>query len=145
VGRYEGVLNIYNADSIVNSLPMRLNLLPTDSANEYRWQIQYDTQTFRNYYLRLTNASTGEYEVDENNEITLTAHIHSRLLTSYFTVMQSTLLVTYDFRISDQITYSVHAYGKTPHQYTGQDNPEIDSVGLYPFIGYQEAVLKRID
>lgn len=145
LGKYEGVLNIYNADSIVNSLPMRLNLLATDSANEFRWQIQYDTQAYRNYSLKLADSAKGEYKVDESNGIILPAYLNKRILTSYFTVAQSTLLITYDFKVYNQITFTVHAYGKTPDQFTGQENPEIDSIGLYPFIGFQEAVLRLIE
>lgn len=142
IGVWAGDLDIYNNDSLSQSLTMTLTIFP-DSLDHYQWHIKYDTQATRAYQLKVVNLNRGIFQIDENNGIILPALLNNQQLNSYFTVSNSTLLINTDFSQKDVITYTVFIYGKEPGSFTGQENKQVDSIATYPFLGYQKATLFR--
>ncbi len=141
LGYWKGDLSIFKNDSLQQQVSMEFNILLTDTPGLYKWQIRYQGQEMRNYRLQVLDSSRGKYQIDEKNHIILPADLNNNTLQSCFSVMGNTLLIGYDFSRTDRILFTVSPFSSAAERYTGQQNTEIDSVGVYSLKGAQQAIL----
>lgn len=149
LGVWEGTLHIYNHQNILQSIPITLENLPTDSADIFQWVIIYGEDKIkgkRDYVLKTKDKSKGHYVIDENNGILIDAYVVENKLISHFEVMGNHLTSIYE-RKDDQMIFEIIVNKSFPVQVSGnikaegqEDIPEVKS---YPIIGYQKAILSR--
>ena len=150
LGVWEGTLHIYNHQNILQSIPMSLENLRTDSADIFQWVIIYGEDKIkgkRDYILKTKNKSKGHYVVDEKNGILLDAYVMENKLISHFEVMGNQLTSIYE-RTGDSLIFEIIVNSSTPIQITGNVKAEgeetIPEVKSFPITGYQKAVLKKV-
>jgi hypothetical protein len=149
LGIWEGTLNIYNHQNILQSIPMTLENLRTDTTDIYQWVIIYGEDKIkgkRDYILKTKDKSKGHYVVDEKNGILLDAYVLENKLISHFEVMGNQLTSIYE-RQEEKMVFEIIVNKSVPSLVSGniksegqEDIPEVKS---YPIIGYQKAVLSR--
>ena len=147
LGVWEGTLHIYNHQNILQSIPMSLENLRTDSADIFQWVIIYGEDKIkgkRDYILK--NKSKGHYVVDEKNGILLDAYVMENKLISHFEVMGNQLTSIYE-RQEDKMIFEIIVNKSVPATVSGnikakgqEDVPEVKS---FPIIGYQKAILTK--
>jgi len=149
LGVWEGTLHIYKHQKILQSIPMSLENLRTDSADIFQWVIIYGEDKVngkRDYILKTIDKAKGHYVVDEKNGILIDAYLFENKLISNFEVMGNQLTSIYERR-DDQLIFEIIVNKSTPTQVSGniktdgkEDIPEVKS---FPLIGYQKAVLTK--
>lgn len=146
LGKWEGTLNIYKQQNIVQSLPMRFQCQPTDTAHVYTWYITYGKDTIqglRPYSIREKDGVNGQFIIDEHNGILLDAFLMDDRLISRFEVGDSQLTASYQVN-GDTMIFEIIVNGKIPMAITGKnDDAQIPEVLSYKISGFQRAVLKR--
>jgi hypothetical protein len=98
-GNYKGELIIINRNG-TQTIDMEFNFKSTDSIGKYVYQIVYiieGKREERNYNLITQDASKGDYIIDENNGILLTAKQIENRLYSVFEVNGNLLFTTETF------------------------------------------------
>lgn len=144
-GRWEGVLYWYKTGSAnAQQVPMKLRIAPTDSL-AWHWQLIYgDKQTDSRPYLLLPQDTSGiHWAIDERNGIVLDQYYSAGRLTGAFTVMQSTLVNSYELR-GDSLLVEFHSFSKDPIRETETESDSSSiKVMSYRILGYQRAILRR--
>ncbi|MFN7115858.1 MAG: hypothetical protein ACK4TA_03615 [Saprospiraceae bacterium] len=149
IGKWAGALEIYNAKGLVQSVPMQLRILPTDSINRYTQMIIYGEDTIagkRDYELVVIDEQKGFYATDEKNTIVMESYMLGGKLYNLFEVMNNVLLATTEM-VGENLVYEVISTGKQPVSTTGNQKfkgQDIPPVYAYPVNVRQVAVLKRI-
>ena len=150
LGIWEGTLDIYKNQQIVQSVPMRLEHLASDSAGVYIWAITYGEDTVsgrRPYELRTKDVSKGHYIVDEKNGILIDGFVFGNKYISHFEVMGNQLTSIYE-RSGNQLIFEIIVNKTNPSSTSGNiktdGNETIPEVKSFPFTGYQKAILKKI-
>jgi hypothetical protein len=147
-GTWEGVLNIYNAKGLSQSIPMSLELGATDTLGRCKWHIIYGADRekgLRPYYLETIDASKGLYRNDEMNSIKMEAYLLGGKLFSTFSV-EGNLLTSMQEKVGDTMLWEI-VFGKekevsiTGNQVVKGDS--ISAVKTMPVIISQRAVLKK--
>lgn len=144
-GNYKGELQIFGVDSARIKLPMKLDILQK-SDSVYQFKISYDfkgKEDIRDYELKIVDAKSGKYVIDEKNTIVIEAYYKMGILTSFFEVMDSYIISTYTKMNDDLIFEIISADGKNPKssgnaKFESEDIPEVKS---YLVNGRQKAVL----
>jgi hypothetical protein len=144
-GHWEGVLYWYKTGSAsAQQVPMQLLIAPTDSA-AWNWQLVYgEKQADSRPYLLLPQDTSGiHWAIDERNGLILDQYYSADRLTGAFTVMQSTLVNSYELR-GDSLLIEFHSFSKDPvrETETASDSSSI-KVMSYRILGYQRAILRR--
>lgn len=149
LGVWEGTLHIYNHQNVLQSIPMSLENLRTDSADIFQWVIIYGEDKIkgkRDYILKTKDKSKGHYVVDEKNGILLDAYLLENKLISHFEVMGNQLTSIYE-RQEDKMIFEIIVNKSVPATVSGnikaegqEDIPEVKS---FPIIGYQKAILTK--
>lgn len=106
----------------------------------FQWQ-----RKFRDYQLKLVDASKGHYMVDENNSILIDTYYRNGILTSFFEVEKSFIISEYK-KVGAEIHFDIISAKNSPNlsgnqQVDGETIPEVLS---FPVNGRQEAVLIKI-
>lgn len=144
-GNYKGELQIFGVDSVKMKLLMKLDILQK-SDSVYQFKISYDfkgKEDIRDYELKIVDAKSGKYVIDEKNTIVIDAYYKMGILTSFFEVMDSYIISTYTKMNDDLIFEIISADGKNPTssgnaKFESEDIPEVKS---YLVNGRQKAVL----
>ncbi len=149
-GIWEGPLNIYQGQTVAQTVVMRAVSLPTDTAGTYVWAIIYGQDTIkglRDYEMRMVDKSKGHCIIDEKNGIILDSYFMGNKLVSNFTVMENQLLTMYELR-GDELIFEVFVNKALPTRTSGNmidvDGEKIPEVVSYQQIGYQRGVMKKI-
>jgi hypothetical protein len=149
LGIWEGTLDIYKNQKIVQSVPMRLEHLKTDSSGVYIWAIIYGEDKVngrRSYELKPKDISKGHYVVDEKNGILLDGYVFANKYISNFEVMGNQLTSIYE-RNGDYLIFEIIVNTTAPIQITGNVKTEgeetIPEVKSFQITGYQTATLKK--
>lgn len=124
-------------------VPMQLNIHAADSAG-FTWQLKYGEGGIDNRpYLLLQKDSIGiHWVIDEQNGIVLDQYYFGNRLTGVFTVMQNTIVNSYQLQ-GDSLLVEFHSFNKEPLSQTGMGTEESPKVMSYRVTGYQRAVLRR--
>jgi len=146
-GNYKGELQIFGVDSARMRLPMKLAILQK-SDSVYQFKISYDfkgKEDIRDYELKIADAKSGKYVIDEKNTIMIDAYYKMGILTSFFEVSDSYIISTYTKMNEDLIFEIISADGKNPTssgnaKFESEDIPEVKA---YLVNGRQKAVLRK--
>jgi hypothetical protein len=142
IGHWQGQLEIWSTDSILQKIPMFLQISENDSC--VNWNITYgaDKSDNRQYLLKTTDRKNGHYQMDELNGIVLDVWKKGNSLTSAFELNSQLLIVSEE--ISEQgINFEVKVVDRKNNSVTGESNTEIDLIYNYPLVSYQKALLTR--
>jgi hypothetical protein len=145
MGHWEGeVLWYQQGKKEPQKIKMQLIVQPTDTANQYTWQIIYgeNNKDNRPYILKPVDTANGHWQVDERNGIILDQYWLANKFSSAFTVANSTIVDSYWIEGNrlhvEFFNVSAKAVNKTGG--TSADIPPVDS---YAVKSYQKAVLKK--
>lgn len=148
LGNWEGDLNIFKDNKIVQTIPMELEMLEIDTSNNFVWAIIYGEDKIagrRAYELETLNASKGQYRVDEKNSIKLESYLFQNKLLSWYEVMGNQILCIYE-KQGDKMIFEIIFGNSEPVSITGDkkvDGEDIPAVRTFPIGGYQRAILSR--
>ncbi len=148
LGSWEGDLNIYKENKLVQTLPIELEMLAIDTSDNYVWAIIYGEDKVagrRSYELEIINAEKGIYRIDEKNSIKLESYLFGNKLYSQFSVMGSQLLCTYE-KVDDKMIFEIISGSIDPVSITGGkivDEEDIPEVKAYPVTVMQKALLHQ--
>lgn len=146
-GLWEGELNIFRENKLVQILPMALEILPIDSSDNYTWAIIYGEDKVagrRAYELEIVDTNKGFYRIDERNSIKLEAYLFGNKLFSQFSVMGNQLLCSYE-KIGNQIIFEIISGSLDPISVTGGrtvEQEDIPEVSAFPISVMQKGILK---
>ena len=149
LGYWEGNLDIFKENKIVQTIPMVLELLEIDSSENFTWAIIYgeDKEAGRRpYELAVLDAEKGQFLLDEKNSIKLEAYLFENKLMSWYEVMGSRILSVQEKR-GDQMIFEIIFGNIEPVSVTGDqkfDGEDIPAVKTFPMGGYQRAVLRKV-
>lgn len=144
-GTYKGDLEITNAKG-KQTIGMEFHLNATDSVDTYQYKIVYifgGKRNDRNYTLKAINKEKGEFAVDENNGILLSAKYIDNTLYSVFEV-QKNLLITTERFFDDKMIFEIIFSGKDKEEKSGGTSEDIPEVISYPVTVTQKATLLKM-
>ena len=146
-GTWSGMLDIYNAKGLQQSVPMTCEMSATDSLGRYKWHIIYGNDRekgLRAYFLRTIDASKGKYQCDEMNTIQMESYLLGNKLFCSYVVEGNAIISTYE-KISDNKIIFEIIFGKNnPVSETGGQIVKGDTIPIvktYPIVISQRAVL----
>jgi hypothetical protein len=148
LGTWEGTLDIYKDNKIVQSVPIELNHQPSDDAEMYVWTIRYGTgeaSELRDYRLKVLNREKGHYLHDEQNSILLQARVAGLKLISIFEVMGTVLTSAYE-RQGEMMIFEIIIHNPQNITISGNQmykDEQIPEVKSFLLSGYQRAELRR--
>ena len=147
-GIWSGELNIYSPQGVKQTIPMELEIGPTNQEDVFIWAITYGEDKVngrRSYELKVINVEQGLYVIDEKNTIELESYLYHNRFISRFEVQGNLLICTYEKR-KEEIVFEViagaHQPGITSGGETFEGN-EIPVVQSYPISVSQRAFLKK--
>lgn len=144
-GNWKGELNWYKTgQQQPQKVNMELRIHPTDSANNFSWQIIYGTETQDNrpYTLIAKDTAKGHWAIDENNGIVLDQFWIANKFCGAFTVQNSTIFNNY-WILDDELIVEFYTIGIKPIATSGKGTENSPNVGSYKIGSYQKAVLRR--
>ena len=148
LGYWEGELEIFKENKIVQTIPMALEMLEMDTSNNFIWAIIYgeDKEAGRRAYeLETLNAEKGLFLVDEKNTIKLESYLFQNKLMSWYEIMGNQILSIQEKR-GDEMIFEIIFGSSEPVSITGDqqfDGEDIPAVKTFPIGGYQRAILKK--
>jgi len=150
LGIWEGELQIYKGQEVLQKVPMRVDNLGTDNPDVYIWALTYGPDTIagrRNYLLKAKDRTRGVWEVDEQNGIFLEGKVVGNTFINVFTVMENTLISSMSVENDQTMKFEIIVYAKDSISKTGDlvhEGENIPAVFSYSITGYQKAVLKKV-
>ena len=147
LGNWQGTLEIIKGSGLVQSLPMKMSIKPTDKPGEYHWLTTFGdkTETAKPYLLKTLDATNGLYVIDEQNSIIIESYLFDNKLVSWYVVQGSLILASFEKR-GDQIVFEILAGKEKEISITGDKEVEgeaIPAVKTLPFNVMQRAFLSR--
>ena len=149
LGEYAGTLVISKAQGVIQEIPMRLNIKPTDSANTVTWNIIYGLDSLkglRGYVLRTVDSKKGLYILDEKNSIAIESYLIGNKLFNNYSVEGNALLTTTE-KVGDSLIFEIIFGKETPVSTTGGEKVKEENIPLvksYPVLLNQKAILKKL-
>lgn len=150
LGVWQGELHIYRGQEVVQTVPMRVDNLPTATEDVYIWALTYGEDTIagkRDYVLRPVDKAKGLWETDEQNTIKLDGRVVGNTYVSVFSVEKNTLMSRMSIEETGKMVFEIVVYEKDPSRVTGNsvsDGEKIPEVQSYKITGYQKAILQKI-
>lgn len=145
IGNWKGSLEWMVAGKPVKTFTMELRVQPTDSANQYTWQIIYgdDNKDNRPYILRQVDTAKGHWVVDELDGIVLDSYVLGNCIQGAFTVKSNTIIDNYCIE-DGKMTVEFFSIKLGEKKQSGKGTDETPFVESYRMAGYQKGVLTRI-
>ncbi len=149
LGEYAGTLVISKAQGIIQEIPMRLNIKPTDSANTVTWNIIYGPDSLkglRGYVLRTVDSKKGLYILDEKNSIAIESYLIGNKLFNNYAVEGNALITTTE-KVGDSLIFEIIFGKETPVSTTGGEKVKEENIPLvksFPVLLNQKAILKKL-
>jgi hypothetical protein len=147
-GSWRGNMEISVGPRLVQTVPMQLRILPTDTIGVYTYRIIYGLDTVagdRPYLIRTVNEEKGYYIIDEQNSIKIESYRQGNSLTSAYEVEGNLIFDILELR-QDELIWSLMSGKGDPVSSTGDTTykgEKIPIVKTYPIGVLQRAVLKR--
>jgi hypothetical protein len=145
IGNWKGQLQWMVAGKPAQTFTMQLKIQPTDSLNQYTWQIIYgdDNKDNRPYILRPIDTSKGYWVVDERDGIVLDSYVHGNSIHGAFTVQGNTIVDNYRVE-NDTMFVEFFSIKLNDKKTTGKGTEEAPYVDSYGMDGYQIGPLTRM-
>ena len=124
---------------------MQLRIQPTDSVNQYTWQIIYGNagKDNRSYILKPVDTAKGHWMIDENNGIILDSYVHGNAVHGAFTVQGNTIVDNYAIE-NGKIKVEFFSIKLEDKKQSGKGTEEAPFVDSYRISSYQTGVLTRV-
>ena len=145
LGHWEGELLWYQgAKNQPQKNRMQLIVQPTDTANQYTWQIIYGEKGSDNrpYILKPVDTAKGHWVIDERIGIVLDQYWIGNRFCGAFTISSSTIQNCY-WREKKKLIVEFIAFAAKPVSKTGLGTEDVPYVDSYQVRTYQRAVLKK--
>jgi hypothetical protein len=146
VGNWKGQLQWIVAGKPTQTFTMQLHIQPTDTANQYTWQIIYGDsgKDNRAYILRPIDTAKAHWVVDEKDGIFLNSYVHGDCFHGAFTVQGNTIVDNYcvENGYLKVEFFSIQLQNKTQSGKGTEETPFVDS---YRIGSYQTGILTRIN
>ncbi len=150
VGTWKGKLYIYTLQGLTDSVQMEVEIYPLDtsSSGRYTFGIAYGSRgtDWRPYELVPVAPKHGLWKIDEKNGIVIESFLYGPKLMSWFSVMNSQLLCTYERVGEDLLLFEAYSSAYQPistsgnTEWGGEKIPEVNTYGVKVF---QRATLKK--
>ncbi|MCB0714368.1 MAG: hypothetical protein KDC06_00005, partial [Chitinophagaceae bacterium] len=123
---------------------MELIIQPTDSTDQYSWQLVYGSKDydFRPYILKPIDKEAGHWVIDELSGIVLDQYWLGQKFSGAFTVQKSTIINSY-WMVQDSLFVEFYNIGATSLHTTGKGTEDVPFVDSYFLGSYQKAVLGK--
>ncbi len=148
-GEYSGTLVISKAQGVVQEIPMRMIIKPTDSANIVTWNIIYGADSIkglRGYVLRTVDFKKGLYILDEKNSIAMESYLIGNKLFNNYAVEGNALLTTTE-KVGDSLIFEIIFGKEAPVSTSGGEKVKAENIPLvksFPVLLTQKAILKKL-
>ncbi len=149
LGIWRGELVIRTGKGVVQQLPMRLDLLPSDTADVYHWLLVYEVgeeQDVRPYTLLPVDSASGHWLVDEHNGILLDGWVLDDVFVQYFAVNGSYIVLSLRWLSKNELLWQIVAGPEEVVRQSGgelREGEEVPSVLSLSVSHVQRALLKR--
>jgi hypothetical protein len=145
LGDWYGILEIKNPKGTIATINMELNLVKTDTANNWLYTIVYDDgkrRDERKYNLIKSDSLPGLFEVDENNGIIINEVLMGNKTFQRFEVMDNVIygITTYE---KGKITWELISDNEKISFQSGKGDEDSPFVTTYFPTNYQRAVLTK--
>ena len=143
-------LGVYKGDLVITSskgkqsLPMEFHLEVTDSTDLYTYKfivLVNNKSSEKNYTLKVKDKSKGEFLIDENNGIVLSANYIGDTLYSVFDV-ESSLITTTETFYDDKMVFKI-VYSDMTDKTSNDNGADAVKVTNYPVTVIQKAILTK--
>ncbi len=145
-GQYIGYLKLFNEWEIDNQVKMELTIGREESEEYIPWIIKYNDEDIRNYGLRVKNANTGHYIIDEFNGIQLDAYLNGNTLVAQFEILNNEITMMYTHE-GKYIDINIISSDRASQTYSGNvvsGNDTIPEVKSLPVVSYHKGRLFKI-
>ncbi len=149
LGEYAGTLVISKAQGVVQEVPMRLIIKPTDSSNTVTWNIIYgadSTKGLRGYVLRTVDSKKGLYLLDEKNSIAIESYLIGNKLFNSYSVEGNAMITTTE-KMGDSLVFEIIFGKEAPISTTGGEKVKEENIPVvktFPVLLNQKAILKKL-
>jgi hypothetical protein len=145
IGNWKGRLQWMVAGKPTQTFTMQLRIQPTDSANQFTWQIIYgdDSKDNRPYILKPVDTTKGHWIIDEKNGIILDSYVHGNAMHGAFTVQDNTIVDNYTIE-NGKMKVEFFSIRLEDKKQSGKGTEETPFVYSYRISSYQTGVLTRV-
>jgi hypothetical protein len=150
IGNWKGKLQWMVAGKPTQTFTMQLRIQPTDSVNQFTWQIIYGDpstplriQDNRPYILKPVDTAKGHWIIDENNGIVLDSYVHGNAVHGAFTVQGNTIVDNYTIE-NGKMKVEFFSIKLGDKKQSGQGTEETPFVDSYKISSYQTGVLIKV-
>jgi hypothetical protein len=144
LGHWQGEMTWYPNGKPAQKIKVQLHIQPTDTANQYTWQIIYGTKQEDNrpYILKKIDTVANHWVIDEKNGIVLDSYWIGNRFTGAFAVQGNVILDSYWLE-NDDLHFEFFSYKQTPFKTTGNNTEESPTVDVYKIGSYQKGIMKK--
>ena len=138
LGIWAGTMHIYSRGSLVDSVPIKLNVTRTNAPDTFIWKTEYLSEKFpmvKDYKLVISDAGKGVFKTDEGDGIILMDYLFENKLYSVFETQGILLTSTYEW-LGNQIIFEVTS---------GKELQTTNSVKSYSVLNLQKAILRKMN
>jgi hypothetical protein len=139
VGTWSGMMHIYKAGKIVDSVAVTHLIKPGERSGDFTWRTEYASvknPVVKDYVLRIKDAARGLYVIDEGEGLELTSYLMGSRLLSTFEVSGIFLTANYELR-GEELIFEVTSGKKDAATGGGVTNYSVNTL--------QRVVLKRAE
>jgi hypothetical protein len=138
LGIWTGTMHIYSRGSLVDSVPIKLNVTRTNAPDTFVWKTEYLSEKFpmvKDYKLVISDAGKGVFITDEGDGIILMDYLFENKLYSVFETQGILLTSTYEW-LGNQIIFEVTS---------GKELQTNHGVTSYSILNLQKAILRKMN
>lgn len=145
IGDWKGQLQWMINGKPTQTFTMQLRIKPTDSANQYFWQIIYGDENKDNhpYILKPADTAKGHWIIDENDGIILDSYVHGNAIHGAFTVNGNTIVDNYKVE-NGKMYVEFFSIKLADKKQSGKGTEDIPFVDSYRISSYQTGVLMKV-
>jgi len=128
-GKWEGEVEIWAFNKVIESFPMSLEISPKDSSWDFilTYNRSVETPDVRKYSLIIVEDSAGHFAIDEHNSIVLDTYLNRDCLYTSFGGLGSELQTRLCLK-SNQIEYEITSVNSDPIRVSGDEVLDGDSI-----------------
>ena len=137
LGIWIGTMHIFSRGSLVDSVPIKLNVTRTNAPDTFIWKTEYlstKNPMVKDYKLVISDAGKGVLKTDEGDGTFLIDYLFENKLYSVFETQGILLTSTYEW-LGNQIIFEVTS---------GKELQTTNGVKSYSVLNLQKAVLRKI-
>ena len=137
LGIWTGTMHIYSRGSLVDSVPIKLNVTRTNAPDTFIWKTEYlstKNPMVKDYKLVISDIGKGVFKTDEGDGIFLIDYLFGNKLYSVFETQGILLTSTYEW-LENQIIFEVTS---------GKELQTTNGVKSYSVLNLQKAVLRKM-